>query len=221
MAIAKKKGLRGAAREEDRKPATIPETRTRMVALGDLTPAEFNPRAIDPDAESFLHESFRRYGMVQPIVWNERTGNIVGGHRKLEFLQKEGITDTEVIVVSLDDADERMLNLTLNNPRAQGYFLSDNVTALLEEMSELVTAVEIESLGLAALAADFKFEELATELDKSNGDPSAGAAEPTPNDRSHSVTIKFPSKKKAREFFTAYSLELNDLKKVDYKDLTL
>jgi DNA modification methylase len=63
--------------------------------------------------------------MVQPIVWNKRTGNVVGGHQRLKVLIEKGLTEIDVVVIDLDDNDEVALNVTLNNPTIQGEFTKE------------------------------------------------------------------------------------------------
>ena len=50
-----------------------------------LMPAKYNPRKDlkpgDPAYEK-IKRSLRDFGYVDPIVWNEVTGNIVGGHQR-------------------------------------------------------------------------------------------------------------------------------------------
>ena len=58
-----------------------------------LIPADYNPRvALTPDMPEFerLKNSIETFGNVEPIVWNERTGHIVGGHQCLAVLQHLG-----------------------------------------------------------------------------------------------------------------------------------
>lgn len=52
--------------------------------------------------------------MVEPLVWNKRTGNLVGGHQRLKILKEMGVKGIEVSVVDLDDVKEKALNLALN-----------------------------------------------------------------------------------------------------------
>jgi len=51
---------------------------------------------------------------VEPIVWNKRTGNIVGGHQRLKVLLDMGMREVDCVVVDLDEAKEKALNLALN-----------------------------------------------------------------------------------------------------------
>jgi ParB-like chromosome segregation protein Spo0J len=52
-----------------------------------LKPAKYNPRKDlkpgDPAYEK-IKRSLHDFGYVDPIVWNEVTGNIVGGHQRYQ-----------------------------------------------------------------------------------------------------------------------------------------
>jgi hypothetical protein len=74
--------------------------------------------------------SLERFGLLSLIVWNERTGNIVGGHQRYKVLVESGETETDVVVVDLNDDDEIALNTMLNNPHARGEFTKDVLTLL-------------------------------------------------------------------------------------------
>lgn len=90
---------------------------TRRWALADLLPVEYNPRKIRPAKAQTLRESIERYGQVQPLVVNihpERRGRIVGGEQRYHQLQELGISETECVEVNLGPAEERDLNLRLN-----------------------------------------------------------------------------------------------------------
>lgn len=57
--------------------------------IDELRPAIYNPRKDlrpgDLDYEK-LKRSLSEYGCVEPVIWNERTGHIVGGHQRLKVL---------------------------------------------------------------------------------------------------------------------------------------
>ena len=80
-------------------PKTELQIETKRV--GDLDPAPYNPRSISPDALDGLRHSVERFGLVEPIVWNRRTGHVVGGHQRLKVLQRLGEQETQVVVVDL------------------------------------------------------------------------------------------------------------------------
>lgn len=98
-----------------------------------LKPAPYNPRTIDEAAMAGLRKSLDRFGVVQEVVVNRRTGHIVGGHQRVAALKLAGHKSTPVAWVDLSDTDERALNLTLNNPGITGSF-TDGLAAILAEV---------------------------------------------------------------------------------------
>jgi len=102
--------------------------------LADLVPADYNPRRISDEAMAGLGASLDRFGLVQPIVWNQRTGRVVGGHQRIKALADRGATEADVVVVDLPDAEEKALNVALNSPAISGEFTED-LNALLDEIS--------------------------------------------------------------------------------------
>ncbi len=89
----------------------------------DLKNAAYNPRRITDDARRRLKKNLETVGLVEPVIWNRRTGNVVGGHQRLRCLDSlEGSQDylVPVAVVDLDPATEKSQCLFLNNQEAQG-----------------------------------------------------------------------------------------------------
>ena len=113
-------------------------------ALADLLPAPYNPREISHEALAGLQASVTRFGLVEPIVWNRRTDRVVGGHQRLKVLQQMGQTETQVVVVDLDEIEEKALNVALNNPAIAGEFTADihrllaEINAAMPELSDLL-----------------------------------------------------------------------------------
>jgi len=123
----------------------------RTMTLQELAPAPYNPRTITDDALSGLRASVQRFGLVEPIVWNERSARIVGGHQRLKVLQQMGEQETQVVVVDLDETDEKALNLALNNPAIAGEFtpavheLLAELRAAAPELHELLRFGDLEA----------------------------------------------------------------------------
>jgi hypothetical protein len=63
---------------------TARTARIRYEALADIEPAQRNPKAHDVDA---IRASIRRAGFVAPLIVNDRTGELLEGHGRLEALQ--------------------------------------------------------------------------------------------------------------------------------------
>lgn len=103
--------------------------------ITDLIPADYNPRKDlkpgDPDYEK-LKRSMHEFGYVDPIIWNQQTGHVVGGHQRLKILQDEGIQEAECVVVSLDDEKEKTLNIALN--KISGDWDKDKLALLMTDL---------------------------------------------------------------------------------------
>ena len=119
------------------------------VKLSDVVPFDENPRTIKANKISGLRESLHRFGYVDLIVWNRRTGNIVGGHQRYKLLMEEGVQEADMVVVDMSPTEELTANITLNNPEIEGEW-DDPITDLLSR----VEMVDPE------LFADGNFEDL-------------------------------------------------------------
>lgn len=120
--------------------------------IRDLNRAAYNPRIdlIPGDTEyENLRRSITTYGMLIPVIWNKRTGNVVGGHQRLTVLKNEGETEVDVSVVDLDETQERQLNVALN--KIEGGWDEEKLAELLAELGDDATLTgftqqEIDSL---------------------------------------------------------------------------
>lgn len=87
--------------------------------------APYNPRKISEKAKKRLRDNIKNVGLLTPVVWNKRTGNIVSGHQRisaLDALEKTKDYSIHVACVDLDLKTEREQNIFFNNPEAQGEF---------------------------------------------------------------------------------------------------
>lgn len=95
-----------------------------LVSITKIKPAKYNPRVISQSALSALVESVRKFGMPQPLVMNKRSGVLVSGHQRLKAAEIIGLREVPVVYVDLDEAQEKALNVTLNNKAVGGEFSS-------------------------------------------------------------------------------------------------
>lgn len=109
----------------------------KKLPLSQLIPARYNPRIElkpgDPAYEK-LRRSIETFGYVEPIIFNEKSGTVVGGHQRLSVLRDMGIEEVECVVVSLDENDEKALNVALN--RVSGEWNTDKLSDLLTELED-------------------------------------------------------------------------------------
>jgi ParB-like chromosome segregation protein Spo0J len=128
----------------------MPALELRTLPLADLKPAPYNPRhALKPADPRYqkLAASLREFGLVEPLVWNETTGHVVGGHARLAILRAMGGAAVPVSVVRLTPEREKALNVVLNNLEAQGRFDPARLADLLAELADLP---ELELTGFDA-----------------------------------------------------------------------
>jgi ParB-like chromosome segregation protein Spo0J len=91
--------------------------RIKKIKIEQINPAAYNPRVdLKPGDTEYekLKNSIANFGCVEPLVWNKRTGNLVGGHQRLKILVEQGFAEVEVSVVDLSLEKEKALNLALN-----------------------------------------------------------------------------------------------------------
>lgn len=103
--------------------------------IQDLIPAAYNPRKDlqpgDPEYEK-LKRSLDEFGYVEPVIWNKRTGNVVGGHQRLKVLQQEGISEIDCVVIDMDTEKEKALNIALN--KISGDWDTDKLALLITDL---------------------------------------------------------------------------------------
>lgn len=101
-----------------------------------LRAADYNPRKdLTPDDAEYqkLKRSIEHFGYVEPVIVNDRTGLVVGGHQRLKVLKDLGYTDIEVVHVDLDTNDEKALNIALN--KISGQWDADKLEDILRELN--------------------------------------------------------------------------------------
>ena len=109
----------------------------RTLKAAQLKAAEYNPRKdLQPEDEEYkkLRRSIETFGYVEPIIWNERTGRVVGGHQRLKVLLEQGREDIEAVVVDLEEKDEKILNVLLN--KVKGRWDIGKLADLLQQLDE-------------------------------------------------------------------------------------
>ena len=108
----------------------------KRIKLADVKPAAYNPRRqLKPGEKEYeaLKASISRWSLVEPLVVNLRTGNLVGGHQRYNVLLDLGHTEAEAAVVDLDEKQEKLLNVALN--RIEGQWDYEKLQDLFEEFS--------------------------------------------------------------------------------------
>jgi len=110
----------------------------KKVPVSKINPAPYNPRIDlkpeDPEYQK-LKNSITTFGYVDPVIWNESTGNLVGGHQRFKILIEQGLSEIEASVVNLPLEKEKALNLALN--KIQGNWDNEKLVMLLDELCKI------------------------------------------------------------------------------------
>jgi|GEM_PF-1583868 len=121
----------------------------------DLRPAPYNPRRISKAALSELAKYMKEYGDLSGVVWNRRTGHLIGAHQRTKnfpksakitsipqmtgdneeygFVEAKGHKWT-VRIVDWDVEREKRANIIANNPTIQGEFDLPQLADILKDI---------------------------------------------------------------------------------------
>lgn len=130
---------------------------TETISRDQIKNAPYNPRIMDDGAKKRLKKNIARHGLVSALTWNKRTGNLVGGHQRLEqldALEKSQDYELTVCVVDVDEREEAALNVQLNNPSMQGEWDLDKLAGMSEEFDLDMS----DDLGFTQTDIDFMFD---------------------------------------------------------------
>ena len=109
----------------------------KKINIDKLNPAKYNPRKeLKPGDAEFekLKRSIEEFGYVEPVIWNKRTNNIIGGHQRFNVLKNLGFTEIDCVVLDIDETKEKALNIALN--KISGDWDNDLLTALLKDLEQ-------------------------------------------------------------------------------------
>lgn len=126
----------------------------KKVPLEKIKPSPFNPRLdLRPGEKAYedLKRSIKEFDCVEPLVWNKKTGHLVGGHQRLKILRARGDKEAEVVVVDLDETREKLLNLALN--KIQGDWDFTKLADVLTELDTGAGSLDITGFDVSELEA--------------------------------------------------------------------
>lgn len=122
--------------------------KSKVMRLEDIKPAEYNPRVrlteVDHEYKA-LKASIDEFGLVVPLIVNERTGTLVSGHQRLNVMLAEGVEETEVVIVDMEPEREKALCIALN--KISGQWDYGALADILEELRD--SPVDILATGFS------------------------------------------------------------------------
>lgn len=132
---------------------------TKIMKLTDIQPADYNPRVklTETDFEyKALKTSIDTFGLVVPLIVNKKTGTLISGHQRLNVMLKNGIEETEVVVVDMEPEKEKALCIAMN--KVCGQWDYGMLADIMEELRN--SEIDTEATGFS----DNEIAELLGEL---------------------------------------------------------
>lgn len=187
--------------------------------------ADYNPRYITERARRRLKKALEKVGLLAPITWNRRTGNVVGGHQRLRALDTiNGNRDyyLRVAAVDMDETEEKAANLLLNNTEAQGEWDLEKLGLLLKAPDLDLTIAGFDASDVFKIVGDQSNDVILTEIaDRVEKVKEARENTTKHNDTTHSMhwflVVVFRDDDERLDFTT--SLGLPDNRYVDGRQL--
>jgi hypothetical protein len=158
------------------------------VPLDDVRPADVNPKTHD---HTTLRSSFDRFGFVEPIIRDDRTGRLVAGHGRVEQLRMQRSRDVTHPPdgVQLDDAGNWLVPIITgwgseNDVEAQAYVIAANRATELGGWDEQVLTDALTALGdagdFALIGTGYNMDDALALLSKRLGEGELEALDTTP-----------------------------------------
>jgi hypothetical protein len=148
----------------DSKIHPLQKFEARTIHRSQIKEASYNPRLIEAKNKSVLGNNLEKRGLLEALVWNENTGNLVSGHQRLSKLDayykrkhKNLDYSLTVAVIHLSLTEEKEQNVFFNNHRAMGLFDDDKLMDIFkdtEDFDPIMAGMNDEDISFFGLSAD-------------------------------------------------------------------
>lgn len=125
----------------------------KKININQLKKYEFNPRKISESQKQKLKNSINTFGFVDPIIINNKTKQIIGGHQRYDVLLNSNVDELYIIELGdiswvfseldlnvLDENHEKALNITLN--KISGDWDTEKLDILNQKVDIKITDTE-------------------------------------------------------------------------------
>ena len=184
--------------------------------------APYNPRKISKKERENLYRILDAHKLVEDLVWNERTGNLVSGHQRLTWIdlkaKEKGLKDYSLKVnrIDVDEKEEREINIGMNNDAAMGKFDIDLLGDLFEDIDYNLAGFDdktIESIlgGFDAdLLSDMDLQKRADDYDEGIAHRKRMQAASRGNNIDYYSVLVFRDQVNRQEFFALLGMKDDD-----------
>lgn len=133
----------------------INNSETVIIKRSQILFAPYNPRKRSTKVVQSILKNFKKVGYLGGIVWNELTGYLVSGHKRVEasdiYYKFDGTSETDYDIkvekVNFDEKTEKEQNIYMNASDSQGEFDFEKLAPILYE-------VDIDNIGFSKETID-------------------------------------------------------------------
>jgi len=130
----------------------------QQINRADIKNAPYNPRKISKHAKRKLKDNLERVGLLEPVVINKNTGNLVSGHQRLaciDIIEGSPGYSLDVSLVNLTEQEEKEQNIFFNNTFVMGDWDLEVLSTMFKDPD-----FSIEKTGFDKLDLQIVFPEL-------------------------------------------------------------
>ena len=155
----------------------------KKININELKKYEFNPRKISENQKTKLKNSINTFGFVDPIIINNKTKQIIGGHQRYDVLLNNDVDELYIIELGdiswvfseldlnvLDENHEKALNIALN--KISGEWDTEKLNILNQKLDNKIVDLETEETKFfkynIVFDDNYSFDDFLKILDKIN-----------------------------------------------------
>ncbi len=186
----------------------LKQSETRDIKRSEINLNPVNPKRHTEEAVKLQKKNLKKVGFLGGIVWNERTGNLIDGHRRvmaMDLLYKyDGTPETDyslkVEAVSLDEKQEKeqLTYMAVGNTKADFDLIARYAPDI--DLSDVGLGVEdLASITSLIGTADLDIPDIGAELFNFDGEESDEEPKPEPQKNQEEKTQHVKDMKRQTE----------------------
>ena len=167
----------------------LKQSETRNIKRSEINLNPVNPKRHTEDAVKLQKKNLQKVGFLGGIVWNERTGNLIDGHRRVKamdlYYKYDGTPETDytlkVEAVNLDEKQEKeqLTYMAVGNTKADIDLIARYAPDI--DLSDVgLGADDLAAIGSLVGTADLDIPDIGTELFGMGGEDTEAETEPKP-----------------------------------------
>ena len=124
-----------------------------VIKRSQIQNAPYNPRKISKKERDNLYRLLDAHKLVEDLIWNARTGNLVSGHQRLTWVdlkaREKNLKDFSLKInqIDVDEKEEKEINIGMNNEAAMGEFDVDKLGDLFEGIDYNLAGFDDKAIG--------------------------------------------------------------------------